>query len=69
MKSVVYEVRGCSGSFKEVTVSEHATLADARVESKKRNQHLADRRGIDLKDLWSDQSQFEGTYGAKGKGQ
>lgn len=62
MKALVQEVRGCSGSFRLFTVSEHSTIKKAREEAKRRNQNIADRRGISLRAMLNDRSNHEGMY-------
>lgn len=62
MKSLVQEVRGNSGSYRLVTVSEHATMRDAKAEAAKRNQEIADRRGESLKAMLNDRSNYEGSF-------
>lgn len=65
MKYIVYEIRGCSGSFREVPFAEHTTLAEAEYHANRKNQDIADRRGMDLEEYLNDRSNYEGSYGAK----
>lgn len=62
MKSIVQEVHGCSGSFRLRTVSLHPTLGEARTEAKRRNQVIADSRGIRLPEYLADRSNYEGQF-------
>jgi hypothetical protein len=67
MKSLLQEVRGCSGSFRLHTIEEYSTMREAAAEAKRRNTNIADRHGISLRKYLADRSNYEGQFIANRK--